>query len=109
MERGRGCLRSSLRRMQFRYGPAKLTTRAKLDPPPQIPLIYPPSFMSSVEPMAHLRALLAHRSPLHRRRTWLWVGIAPLTAPFAILPIIPNLPFFFCVWRAWSHWKGWLK
>src|ERR1700748_1970120 len=20
--------------------------------------------------------------------------------------IIPNLPFFFCAWRSWSHWKG---
>ena len=22
------------------------------------------------------------------------------------LAIIPNLPFFFCVWRAWSHYRG---
>ncbi|KAG8709823.1 hypothetical protein FRC08_017988, partial [Ceratobasidium sp. 394] len=71
-----------------------------------IPLIYPPSYMSSIDPLIHLRALLAHRSPLHRSRTWLWVGIAPLTAPFALLPIIPNLPFFFCVWRAWTHWRA---
>jgi Mitochondrial K+-H+ exchange-related len=23
-----------------------------------------------------------------------------------ILAIIPNLPFFFCVWRSWSHYRG---
>lgn len=20
--------------------------------------------------------------------------------------VIPNLPFFFCIWRSWSHYKG---
>ena len=20
--------------------------------------------------------------------------------------IIPNIPFYFCAWRSWSHWKG---
>ncbi|KAG8774324.1 hypothetical protein FRC12_002047 [Ceratobasidium sp. 428] len=71
-----------------------------------IPLVHPPSYMSSIDPLIHLRAILAHRSPLHRSRTWLWVGITPFTAPFALLPIIPNLPFFFCVWRAWTHWRA---
>ena len=32
---------------------------------------------------------------------------APLTAPFAIIPIIPNFPFFYVLWRAWSHYKAW--
>lgn len=22
------------------------------------------------------------------------------------LAVVPNLPFFFCVWRSWSHYKG---
>ncbi|KAB5594083.1 K+-H+ exchange-like protein [Ceratobasidium theobromae] len=71
-----------------------------------IPLIYPPSCISSANPLDNLQQLLAHRSPLHRRRTWFWVGVMPFTAPFALLPIVPNLPFFFCVWRAWTHWKA---
>ncbi|QRW00669.1 potassium/hydrogen exchange-like protein [Ceratobasidium sp. AG-Ba] len=71
-----------------------------------IPLIYPPAYMSSVDPLIHLRALLVHRSPLHRSRTWLWMGLAPFTAPFMLLPVVPNLPFFFCVWRGWTHWKA---
>lgn len=32
--------------------------------------------------------------------------VAPFTAPFIIIPIIPNLPFFFCAWRSWSHYKA---
>lgn len=23
-----------------------------------------------------------------------------------LIPVIPNLPFFFCVWRSWSHYKA---
>ncbi|CAE7124094.1 unnamed protein product [Rhizoctonia solani] len=71
-----------------------------------IPLIYPPSFMSSVDPLASLQQQLALRSPLHRRKTWFWVGVIPFTAPFMLIPVMPNLPFFFCVWRAWTHWKA---
>lgn len=29
----------------------------------------------------------------------------PFTIPFALVPIIPNLPFFYLAWRAWSHWR----
>ncbi|CAE6449055.1 unnamed protein product [Rhizoctonia solani] len=71
-----------------------------------IPLIYPPSFMSSVDPVANLQQQLVLRSPLHRRKTWFWVGVIPFTAPFMLIPIVPNLPFFFCAWRAWTHWKA---
>ena len=31
----------------------------------------------------------------------------PLTFPFAIIPIIPNFPLFYVLWRAWSHYKAW--
>lgn len=30
----------------------------------------------------------------------------PLTLPFALVPIIPNIPFFYLVYRAWSHWRA---
>ena len=56
----------------------------------------------------------------------MWLAIAPLTAPIAIIrayhpafvnhlqltpararvALIPNFPFFFCVWRSWSHYRG---
>lgn len=34
-------------------------------------------------------------------------GSSPLTWPFAIIPIIPNFPLFYVLWRAWSHYKAW--
>lgn len=32
---------------------------------------------------------------------------SPLTWPFAIIPIVPNFPLFYVLWRAWSHYKAW--
>jgi hypothetical protein len=82
----------------------------------RIPLIYPPSIYASLPStgvdevphpsIVHLRTLLTSREPRHRRGFWIWMAIAPLTAPFMIVPIIPNLPFFFCAWRSWSHYRA---
>ena len=31
----------------------------------------------------------------------------PATFPFALIPIMPNFPLFYVLWRAWSHYKAW--
>lgn len=82
----------------------------------RIPLIYPPSIYASLPStgmdeilhpsIVHLRTLLTSREPRHRRGFWMWMAIAPLTAPFILVPVIPNLPFFFCAWRSWSHYRA---
>ncbi|KAI4201568.1 MAG: hypothetical protein LQ350_003183 [Teloschistes chrysophthalmus] len=48
----------------------------------------------------------AERQSFHTK--WMWGSIIgmPISAPVALLPVIPNLPFFYLVFRAWSHWKG---
>ncbi|OCH88456.1 hypothetical protein OBBRIDRAFT_795226 [Obba rivulosa] len=71
---------------------------------PKIPLIYPPSLGTS--PLPHLRSLLERRTPRHRKGFITWLAISPFTAPFMLVPIIPNLPFFFCAWRSWSHYRA---
>jgi len=30
----------------------------------------------------------------------------PISAPVALIPVIPNIPFFYLVFRAWSHWRA---
>ncbi|KZS92910.1 hypothetical protein SISNIDRAFT_485863 [Sistotremastrum niveocremeum HHB9708] len=70
----------------------------------KITLFHPTEFGA---PLGHLKSLLEKRTPLHRRGFYTWLGIAPLTAPFMIVPIIPNLPFFFSAWRSWSHYRAW--
>ncbi|KAE8251077.1 hypothetical protein A4X13_0g4168 [Tilletia indica] len=71
-----------------------------------VPLLYPPSLLKPNVLLSSLRTLTEHRTPYHRK--WFWVCFigAPLTAPFALVPVIPNLPFFYLAWRAWSHWKA---
>ncbi|KAF8073504.1 mitochondrial K+-H+ exchange-related-domain-containing protein [Lyophyllum atratum] len=72
----------------------------------RIPLIYPPSITTDSVTLDELRALVAYRTPRHRKGFYMWMVIAPFMAPFMIIPIIPNLPFFFCAWRSWSHYKA---
>lgn len=72
----------------------------------EVPLLYPPSVSSAPSALSDLRALLQKRIPQHNKGFWTYLIIAPLTAPFMIVPVIPNLPFFFCAWRAWSHYQA---
>jgi len=58
------------------------------------------------DPLVHLENHLSHQGPKHYRRFWLYVAITPLTAPFTVVPVIPNLPFFFVAWRAWSNYRA---
>ncbi|KAF8059305.1 mitochondrial K+-H+ exchange-related-domain-containing protein [Lyophyllum atratum] len=60
----------------------------------RIPLIYPPSITTDSVTLDELRTLVAYRTPRHRK------GFYHVDA------IIPNLPFFFCAWRSWSHYKA---
>ncbi|EPS98482.1 hypothetical protein FOMPIDRAFT_1165413 [Fomitopsis schrenkii] len=85
----------SLTEWKTRFGTADI---------PVIPLIYPSS--SPLSPISHLHALLESRIPLHKRGAIIWAVATPLTAPLKLIPIIPNFPFFFCVWRAWSHYRA---
>ncbi|KAI1176775.1 mitochondrial K+-H+ exchange-related-domain-containing protein [Nemania sp. FL0916] len=69
-------------------------------------LVFPPSIISATRAPEILRALATERHVLHRSRMiWCFVGM-PLSAPFALVPIIPNLPFFYLVYRAWSHYRA---
>ncbi|KZT18247.1 hypothetical protein NEOLEDRAFT_195584 [Neolentinus lepideus HHB14362 ss-1] len=70
----------------------------------KIPLVYPPSYTTT--PLLQLQSLIVKRLPRHRQGMWTWILVSPLTAPVALIPIIPNLPFFFCVWRSWHHWRA---
>ncbi|KDQ62671.1 hypothetical protein JAAARDRAFT_467692 [Jaapia argillacea MUCL 33604] len=70
----------------------------------KISLLYPPSLFKN--PLLQLQSMVGRRVPRHRKGFWFWLLISPLTAPIAIIPIVPNLPFFFCVWRSWHHYKA---
>ncbi|KKK20981.1 hypothetical protein P175DRAFT_0499332 [Aspergillus ochraceoroseus IBT 24754] len=53
-----------------------------------------------------LHKIATERQDLHRRKMWWSFIAAPFTAPIALIPIVPNIPFFYLVYRGWSHWRA---
>ncbi|KAI0459361.1 mitochondrial K+-H+ exchange-related-domain-containing protein [Xylaria acuta] len=69
-------------------------------------VIFPGSIISTTRAPEILHTLATERESLHRSRMiWCFVGM-PISAPFALVPIIPNLPFFYLAYRAWSHYRA---
>ncbi|MCJ1328969.1 hypothetical protein MMC10_005646 [Thelotrema lepadinum] len=72
----------------------------------EVDAIYPSSIIKPANAPGLLRRIATERQALHKK--WMWWSIIglPFTAPVALIPIIPNLPFFYLAFRAWSHWKA---
>lgn len=69
-------------------------------------LIFPESMIPIAKAPEVLHTLATERAGLHRSRMmWCFVGM-PITAPLGLLPVIPNLPFFYLAYRAWSHYRA---
>lgn len=72
----------------------------------KVEVVYPKSLIAMDRVPKILRTLATEREALHKRRLiWCFIGM-PITAPVALLPVVPNLPFFYLVYRAWSHWRA---
>ena len=72
----------------------------------EVEVLYPAGLLRQEEVAGVLERLATEREDFHRR--WMWASIigAPFTAPVALIPVIPNLPFFYLAFRGWSHWRG---
>jgi len=86
-------------------------------------VVFPGLFLPRDKVPGIIRKLAQERQAMHRRKmVWSIVGM-PFTAPFMLIPMyaptstpsdfsadhnrrIPNLPFFYLVYRAYSHWKA---
>lgn len=55
---------------------------------------------------AQMRTLAAEGRPRHRSKMITSVVLAPFTAPFMLIPVLPNIPFFYLAYRAWSHYRA---
>lgn len=72
----------------------------------KVEVVYPQSLIPLDKVSGILHTLSTERESLHKRRLlWCFVGM-PISAPFALIPVIPNLPFFYLAYRAWSHWHA---
>ncbi|SMR47589.1 unnamed protein product [Zymoseptoria tritici ST99CH_1A5] len=68
--------------------------------------LYPGAFVKEASVPAILSRLATERQGLHSKRMWNCLIFAPFTIPFALVPVIPNIPFFYLMFRAWSHYKA---
>jgi len=68
-------------------------------------LRYPPAYTpAAVLPI--VSQLATSRQALHRRRMWGAIALMPVTIPFGLIPVVPNLPFFYLLFRTYSHWRA---
>lgn len=80
--------------------------QAELEGKEKVEVIFPGLFLRNEKVPGMLQQLATERQALHRKRMiWSIIGM-PLSAPFMLVPVIPNIPFFYLVFRAYSHWKA---
>ncbi|KAL5342381.1 mitochondrial K+-H+ exchange-related-domain-containing protein [Aspergillus crustosus] len=72
----------------------------------KVDVLFPGNAIKGDKLLSVLHKLSTERQELHRRRMWWSLIAAPFTAPVALIPIIPNIPFFYLVYRGWSHWRA---
>ena len=71
----------------------------------EIDLLHPTSMQPSAV-LPYVTEMTQRKAPYHRRYFYQSLAILPFTLPIALIPIIPNIPGFYCAFRAWSHWKA---
>ncbi|QDS70988.1 hypothetical protein FKW77_007568 [Venturia effusa] len=72
----------------------------------EVEVLFPGTYLKEGNVLETLKKLATERQALHKSKMFWSFGIAPLTAPFMLVPVIPNIPFFYMVFRGWSHWRA---
>ncbi|KAF4126652.1 Pfam:DUF2343 [Geosmithia morbida] len=72
----------------------------------KVQLVFPGGVIPSTKAGPLALKLATEREALHRKRLMWCVVAMPFTIPVGILPVVPNLPFFYLVYRSWSHWRA---
>lgn len=80
-----------------RYYPNSLTSPVQLNHPKAVDK----SFITS-----ELKTLAREGHPRHRQWFIYSLVLMPFTAPFMLIPVVPNIPFFYVAFRAWSHYRA---
>ncbi|KAK0629648.1 mitochondrial K+-H+ exchange-related-domain-containing protein [Bombardia bombarda] len=72
----------------------------------RVEVVYPKSLLAMDKVPRVLETLATERESLHKKRLIYCLVGMPITAPIGIIPVVPNIPFFYLVYRAWSHWRA---
>ncbi|KIW15983.1 hypothetical protein PV08_06034 [Exophiala spinifera] len=69
-------------------------------------VVYPGNVMHKEDVPKVMARLARERKQLHWNRFIGSMVAMPFTVPFILVPVIPNIPFFYLVYRCWSHWRA---
>lgn len=69
-------------------------------------VVYPGNIVQEGDVPKILGRLARERKQLHFNRFIGCLVSMPFTIPFALIPVIPNIPFFYVAYRCWSHWRA---
>ncbi|CAI7643033.1 unnamed protein product [Penicillium pancosmium] len=86
-----------------------LTTQRRIDEQygsKKIEVLYPANALRLEKVPTILRTIATERQEFHQKKMRWSFGIAPFTAPLGLIPVVPNIPFFYLVYRGWSHWRA---
>lgn len=65
-----------------------------------------PDVMSTDFVREEIRILADEGVPRHKQKFTYSCIVIPFTAPFMLVPVVPNLPFFYVAYRAWCHYRA---
>lgn len=69
-------------------------------------LYYPHSVLNEQAVREQLQALWEHGMEYHKKYTWLSILGMPLTLPLVLVPVLPNVPGFYLLYRAYRNFKA---
>ncbi|GIK04573.1 hypothetical protein Aspvir_008656 [Aspergillus viridinutans] len=72
----------------------------------KVDVLFPGNAIKADKLRSILQKIATERQDLHRRKMWWSLVAAPFTAPIALIPVVPNIPFFYLAYRGWSHWRA---
>ncbi|EAW22567.1 mitochondrial K+-H+ exchange-related family protein [Aspergillus fischeri NRRL 181] len=72
----------------------------------KVDVLFPGNAIKAEKLRSILRKIATERQDLHRKKMWWSLMAAPFTAPIALIPVVPNIPFFYLAYRGWSHWRA---
>ncbi|KAJ2448655.1 hypothetical protein EV183_005325 [Coemansia sp. RSA 2336] len=65
-----------------------------------------PSILGKAEVLKELRALAQKQIPYHSKWMKICCYMLPVSSLFTLVPLIPNFPFFYNLFRVYSHYKA---
>ncbi|KAJ2162876.1 hypothetical protein GGF46_000259 [Coemansia sp. RSA 552] len=68
--------------------------------------IVAPTLLSESEVLRELRSLAQRQIPYHSRWMKICCYLLPVSSLFTLVPVIPNFPFFYNLFRVYSHYKA---